>query len=78
MTPSSRFVARVPELFHREQVAWLVLEFAPETGGWFLFGHADPDEPSVFDNWYENQAVAREQALEDWGVTQDDWKEFPK
>jgi hypothetical protein len=65
-------------MFRRDTIQWLVLEFAPETGGWFLFGHAERGEPSEFDNWYEDEGPAREQALDDWGVTEEDWKDYPK
>lgn len=74
MTGHPRLIAEVPEPFRRQGVRWLVLQYAPETGGWFLFGHESRESPSEFDNWYEDPAIARIQALEDWGVTSEAWQ----
>lgn len=77
MTTPSSWIAEVSPSFQRDGIRWLVLECSPGTGGWFLFGLESRDAPSQFDNWYEDADMARMQALEDWGISVDGWRERP-
>jgi hypothetical protein len=71
-----RLVAGVPAEFQRDGIRFLSLVHdVDETDGWYLMMHEAQDDDSKFDSWHEAEADAREEALEDWGVTPGMWVE---
>jgi hypothetical protein len=71
-----RLVAEVPIDWGEDDIRWLVIEHAPETGGWFLFLHESLEVPCKFDSWYETKEGCMREA-EGWGVRSADWREEP-
>lgn len=74
MSSQSRMIVRLPDRQDSDGVRWLVVEFDRSTGGWFLFGHRALSEPSEFDSWHETRSAALQEAEDDWGVQESDWR----
>lgn len=73
MSTRRREAAEVPSGHRGGGVNWLVLEYDPGSGGWFLFGHRALEEPSLFDIWHLTRDEALQEAGRQWGVRQDQW-----
>jgi len=69
-----RAVAEVPVEQRSSDIAWLVIEFDPGSGGWFLFLHRSLEEACTFDSWYLTRAEALREAESDWGVRPEAWR----
>ena len=61
-------------LHENAEYTYLVLEFDPASDGWFLYAHTSPETPPALEMWHMSEEDAREQALQDWGVNDSDWK----
>lgn len=75
MTATRRFIAEVPPAYRARQIRWLVLEQdTQDSGGWFVYGHRDPDEACEFDYWYQSQDEAKQVAATQWGIPPTSWR----
>ena len=74
MCDKRRAIAEVPVEHRSIDVRWLVLEFDPGSGGWFLFGHRTLEEASEFDSWHLTRTEALREAQAQWGVGPEDWR----
>lgn len=63
MNTNQKWITNVPKQFQKQGVRFLVLEEDKEdTKGWFLFGHRDLDEGSIFDSWHAKLEEAKMEA----------------
>ncbi len=75
MSVGACFIVEVAIGRRSEGVCWLVLQHdAESTKGWYLFQHADLQEPAKFDSWHQPREQAEQQAVWQYGVSPDDWR----
>lgn len=68
-----RSTAQIPAASQKDGITTLVIEFDPNSDGWFLYGHKSPDAPAEFDLWNMSREDALEMASNDWGVAVTGW-----
>lgn len=69
--------AIIPDEFISDGIKWLVVEKDPlDSGGYFLYHHKVLEEPCVYDDWFRELEHALQAAKEDFGINENDWKDF--
>lgn len=69
--------AIISDEFAIDDIKWLVLEKDPfDSGGFFLYHHKVLEQPCVYDDWFKDLEQALLAAKEDYGITENDWKDF--
>lgn len=68
-----RSAAQIPAASQKDGITTLIIEFDPNSDGWFLYGHTSADAPASFDLWNMTREDALEMAANDWGVAVTSW-----
>ncbi len=69
----SKQTASITSDYQKDGLTCLSLEFDPDSDGWFLYGHSEPDAAPSLELWNMSEEDAKDIAQNDWGVSQSDW-----
>ncbi|HRZ42741.1 MAG TPA: hypothetical protein P5228_08585 [Bacteroidales bacterium] len=71
-----KLIATVEEL-DEDEIRYLVIEHDKDDSlGYFLFGFKEMEQPCEFDMWFLDLETAMNQALDDYNVQYQEWKDF--
>jgi len=69
--------AKIPDNYIQDEIKWVVIEKDPlDSGGYFLYQHKVLNEPCIYDDWFMKVEHALQSAKEDFGIDENDWKDY--
>jgi hypothetical protein len=70
-----RFIANIPASFRKDNLQWLVVEYAVQGDGFLLLGYEDLKQDRILEFSYDKIDLAFERAHQ-FGVQHHDWMRY--